>query len=173
MWAMLLLRALVEPPMMFPCSLWWNKQYISRSASSRICHFLVDFLLHSQTLRMVIVILGNVLCSWSFVWLNLCVFIMGLLCSCSYFEPQLWFYLHFLSLCVFTSAFPKRRFSLPLLREQQVTVLKKVDRWQVCPSEYYVFASISNPNCDFTLTFFHFVFLPLFFQNEGSVYSNS
>ena len=41
--------------------------------------------------------------------------------------------------------------------------VKKVDRWQVCPSEYCVFAPISNPNCDFTPTFFHFVFLPLLF----------
>ena len=51
--------------------------------------------------------------------------------------------------------------------------VKKVDWWQVCPSEYCVFAPISNPNYDFTPTFFHFVFLPLLFQNEGSVYPNS
>ena len=51
--------------------------------------------------------------------------------------------------------------------------VKKVERWRVCPSKYYVFAPISNPNCDFTSTFFHFVFLPLLFQNEGSVYPNS
>ena len=48
--------------------------------------------------------------------------------------------------------------------------VKKVERWQVCPSEYYVFAPISNPNCDCTPTFFHFVFLPLLFQNEASMY---
>ena len=43
---------------------------------------------------------------------------LGLLRSCPYFEPQLRFYPHFLPLCVFTSAFPKRRLRLPLLREQ-------------------------------------------------------
>ena len=38
---------------------------------------------------------------------------------------------------------------------------------------YCVFAPILNPNCDFTLIFFHFVFLPLLFQNKGSVYPYS
>ena len=38
---------------------------------------------------------------------------------------------------------------------------------------YCVLAPILNLKCDFTPTFFHFVFLPLFFQNEGSVYPNS
>ena len=52
--------------------------------------------------------------------------IKGLLRSCPYFEPQLWFYPHFLPLCVFTPIFSKRRFSLPLLHGQQVTVLKKL-----------------------------------------------
>ena len=41
-------------------------------------------------------------------------------------NPNCGFSPHFLSLCVFTPVFSKRRFSLPLLREQQVTVLKKL-----------------------------------------------
>ena len=38
---------------------------------------------------------------------------------------------------------------------------------------YCVLAPILNPNCDFTPIFFHFVFLPLLFQNEGLVYPYS
>ena len=34
---------------------------------------------------------------------------------------------------------------------------------------YCVLASILNPNCNFTSIFFHFVVLPLLFQNEGSL----
>ena len=38
---------------------------------------------------------------------------------------------------------------------------------------YWVLGPILNLNCDFTPIFFHFVFLPLLFQNEGSVYPYS
>jgi len=43
-----------------------------------------------------------------------------------------------------------------------------IKKWGYC-----VLALILNPNCDFTLIFFHFVFLSLLFQNEGSVYPYS
>ena len=70
-------------------------------------------------------------------------------------------------------AFLKRRLRLPLLREQQVTVLKKLTDDKFALPNIAFFAPISNLNCDFTSTFFHIVFLPLLFQNEGSVYPNS
>ena len=38
---------------------------------------------------------------------------------------------------------------------------------------YCVLAPILNPNCDFTSIFFYFVFLSLFFQNEGLIYPYS
>jgi len=38
---------------------------------------------------------------------------------------------------------------------------------------YCVLAPILNPNYDFIPIFFYFVFLPLLFQNKGSVYPYS